>query len=88
QAGIAFVGPDEHAMFALGDKIASTLIAQTALVPCVSWSGSGLTLNLLGSGHAHDELDDGAKLTVPPDMFERACVHSVEEAVEIAEKVG
>lgn len=38
---IAFIGPNEKAMWALGDKIASSLVAQTANVPTLPWSGSG-----------------------------------------------
>ena len=38
--GITFVGPTDKAMFLLGDKIASTIIAESAGVPCVSWSGA------------------------------------------------
>jgi len=39
-----FVGPPEHAMWALGDKIASSIVAQTAGVPTLPWSGSGLLI--------------------------------------------
>lgn len=39
---VVWIGPPSSAMRALGDKIGSTLIAQTAGVPCVAWSGSGL----------------------------------------------
>jgi len=38
---LLFVGPPEHAMWALGDKIASSIVAQTAGVPTLPWSGSG-----------------------------------------------
>ena len=38
---IAFIGPPEKAMWALGDKIASSIVAQTADIPPLSWSGSG-----------------------------------------------
>ncbi|CAF3972236.1 unnamed protein product, partial [Rotaria sp. Silwood1] len=38
--GIIFIGPPEQAMWALGDKIASTIIAQSADVPTIPWSGS------------------------------------------------
>lgn len=38
---IVFIGPNEKAMWALGDKIASSLVAQTANVPTLPWSGSG-----------------------------------------------
>jgi len=34
------IGPSEQAMWALGDKIASTIIAQSANVPTLPWSGS------------------------------------------------
>ena len=30
-------------MWALGDKVASTIVAQTAGVPTLPWSGSGLS---------------------------------------------
>lgn len=39
--GIAFVGPNEQAMWSLGDKIASNIVAQTTDVPTLPWSGSG-----------------------------------------------
>lgn len=35
-------GPPEGAMWALGDKIASSIVAQTAGVPTMPWSGSGI----------------------------------------------
>lgn len=40
EKGIAFLGPPAASMAALGDKIGSTLIAQAAGVPTLSWSGS------------------------------------------------
>lgn len=45
--GIVFMGPPAKAMQDLGDKIGSTLIAQTADVPTVPWSGSGVYSILL-----------------------------------------
>ena len=35
------VGPPASAMWALGDKIASTIVAQTVGVPTLPWSGTG-----------------------------------------------
>lgn len=35
-------------MFALGDKIASSIVAQTAEIPTLPWSGSGTILNAYG----------------------------------------
>ena len=37
------MGPSETSMWLLGDKIASSIVAQTAGVPTLPWSGSGLT---------------------------------------------
>jgi acetyl-CoA carboxylase/biotin carboxylase 1 len=34
-----FMGPSEQAMWLLGDKIASSIVAQTAGVPTLPWSG-------------------------------------------------
>ena len=34
-------GPPASAMWALGDKIASTIVAQTVGVPTLPWSGTG-----------------------------------------------
>ena len=41
QHGIQFIGPPEHAMWALGDKIASSILAQSANVPTLPWNGMG-----------------------------------------------
>lgn len=40
EKGIVFLGPPAISMAALGDKIASLLIAQAAEVPTLPWSGS------------------------------------------------
>jgi len=49
---IVFIGPPEKAMWALGDKIASSIVAQTAEIPTLPWSGSG---NLM-TAHAQIKL--------------------------------
>jgi acetyl-CoA carboxylase/biotin carboxylase 1 len=36
---IKFIGPSGAPMRALGDKIGSTIIAQSAGVPCIGWNG-------------------------------------------------
>lgn len=38
---VSCTGPPASAMWALGDKIASTIVAQTVGVPTLPWSGSG-----------------------------------------------
>jgi acetyl-CoA carboxylase / biotin carboxylase 1 len=45
QTNISFIGPGAIAMHDLGDKISSTILAQSANVSTVPWSGSGLSVN-------------------------------------------
>ena len=40
------MGPSESAMWLLGDKVASSRVAQTSNVPTLPWSGSNLKVNL------------------------------------------
>ena len=67
---IVWIGPPPEAMRALGDKIGSTLIAQSAGVPCVGWSGSGLTVNYrkVDAQSAHNTRRHAA--TISPDARE------------------
>jgi acetyl-CoA carboxylase/biotin carboxylase 1 len=55
-------------MHDLGDKIASTLVAQAASVPCVPWSGS------------HVSVDYANTRIIPDDKFRAACVRTLAEA--------
>ncbi|CAI2196796.1 13386_t:CDS:2, partial [Funneliformis geosporum] len=41
---IVFIGPPGSAMRSLGDKISFTIVAQSANVPTMDWSGNGVTL--------------------------------------------
>ncbi|CAH1987134.1 unnamed protein product [Acanthoscelides obtectus] len=74
---IAFVGPSEKAMWALGDKIASSLVAQTAEVPTLPWSGSGLTAQY-----------SGKKIKISSELFAKGCVVTPEEGLAAAHKIG
>ena len=47
-------GPPETAMLALGDKIASNIVAETAGIPTLPWSGSGRWLPLAVTCHYPD----------------------------------
>jgi len=82
--GIKFIGPTAPVMAVLGDKIAANILAQTAKVPSIPWSGS------FGA-----DGDDGplqanlnAEGTIPDEIFEKATTRTVEEAVIAAERVG
>ncbi|KAM9195095.1 acetyl-CoA carboxylase 2 isoform 4-T4 [Dugong dugon] len=81
--GIAFLGPPSEAMWALGDKIASTIVAQTLQIPTLPWSGSGLMVEW-----AEDGLQRGKMISVPEDIYDKGCVKDVDEGLAVAEKVG
>ncbi|XP_050530810.1 acetyl-CoA carboxylase isoform X6 [Daktulosphaira vitifoliae] len=74
---IAFIGPPERAMFALGDKIASSIVAQTAEIPTLPWSGSNVV------GHY-----SGKKIEIGPELYKKGCVSTIEEGLLSAEKIG
>jgi len=76
ELGITFIGPTESVMSALGDKIAANILAQTAKVPSIPWSGDGLETELTPEG------------TIPHDVFMKAMVNTVEDAVDRAGKIG
>ncbi|KAI9096466.1 acetyl-CoA carboxylase [Phlyctochytrium arcticum] len=76
---VTFIGPPPSAMRALGDKIASTIVAQSANVPCVSWSGTGITV---------DATDAAGNAYVPDEIYHQATTHDVEEGIRHAENVG
>ncbi|CDJ34560.1 uncharacterized protein EMH_0091040 [Eimeria mitis] len=54
--GISFLGPQAKVMAALGDKIAANILAQTAQVPAIPWSGTGLTAQLDKDGNIPEEV--------------------------------
>uniref|UniRef100_A0A4W3IZZ0 acetyl-CoA carboxylase n=1 Tax=Callorhinchus milii TaxID=7868 RepID=A0A4W3IZZ0_CALMI len=81
--GVAFLGPSSQAMWALGDKIASSIVAQTAGIPTLPWSGSGLTVEW----SKEDEMLR-RMVHVPLDVYRDGCVGDVNEGLEAAEKIG
>nr|CAB3219668.1 acetyl-CoA carboxylase-like [Phallusia mammillata] len=98
---IAFLGPSASAMWALGDKIASSIVAQTAGVPTLPWSGSGLTIaNSVTNGNSvngspEDNVSESSSnsqnfcvLSVPDDIYSQGCVDNVEAAMKAALKIG
>jgi acetyl-CoA carboxylase/biotin carboxylase 1 len=76
---IVFIGPPGSAMRSLGDKISSTIVAQSASVPTMPWSGTGITDTVLS---------EAGYVTVPEAAYADACVTSVEEGLTKAEKIG
>ena len=74
--GIKFIGPNSKVMAALGDKIAANILAQTAGVASIPWSGDGLTAKLDETG------------AIPKETFDAAMVTTAEEAIASANRIG
>ncbi|KAG2709256.1 hypothetical protein I3843_05G209100 [Carya illinoinensis] len=75
--GIIFLGPPATSMAALGDKIGSSLIAQAAEVPTLSWSGSHVKIP-----------PESCLVTIPDEIYREACVYTTEEAIASCQVVG
>ena len=75
--GIQFIGPTAPVMAALGDKVSANILAQTADVPSIPWSGGGIKSAL-----------DPKTGEIPKDIFDSACVFNADQAAESAAKIG
>ena len=76
---ITFIGPSGGPMRALGDKIAASILAQTARVSSIPWSGDGITCD------PKVVIETGA---IPPELFRKAMVTTEEECIAAAERIG
>ena len=83
KANIVFLGPGEVAMRDLGDKIGSSILAQSAGVNTIPWSG-----NFTGKLVTIDTEAYKKTQTIPSDAFEFCCVKTCEEAIAVAKKIG
>nr|CCC92488.1 unnamed protein product [Trypanosoma congolense IL3000] len=72
---VTFLGPSAEAMFSLGDKIASTIVAQSNGVPTVPWSGDEIRL-------------PPGTFEVDPMVYERAYISTAEECEEVCSRLG
>eukprot|EP01041_Mallomonas_annulata_P006607 gene6607-13373_t len=59
-----------------GIQISANILAQTALVPSIPWSGDGIVSGLDAEGN------------IPKDIFDSACVFSADQAAVTAKKIG
>lgn len=66
-------------MRSLGDKISSTIVAQSAQVPTMPWSGSSLS---------QTELSPQGFLTVADEVYHEACVTDVAGGLIKATEIG
>lgn len=67
-------------MWSLGDKIASSIVAQTAGVPTMPWTGSGLKLD----GYGEKEMKEGKLVSVPVTLYSQATVRTVEDGWQVS----
>uniref|UniRef100_A0A674K9S8 acetyl-CoA carboxylase n=1 Tax=Terrapene triunguis TaxID=2587831 RepID=A0A674K9S8_9SAUR len=81
--GVAFLGPPSEAMWALGDKVASTIVAQTVQIPTLPWSGSGLMAEW-----TEEDCEQRRTISVSLETYARGCVKDVDEGLEAAERIG
>ena len=81
--GIKFIGPTGPVMYVLGDKIAANILAQTAKVPSIPWSGS-----FGGENDGPLEAKLNSEGTIPDEIFKKAQVFTVEEAITAANRIG
>jgi acetyl-CoA carboxylase/biotin carboxylase 1 len=81
--GIKFIGPTAPVMAVLGDKIAANILAQTAKVPSIPWSGS---FGGVDDGPLEANLNE--KGTIPDEIFEQATCRNVQEAIDAARQIG
>eukprot|EP00794_Sanderia_malayensis_P012741 gene12741-14046_t len=82
QDNIAFIGPTSTSMWALGDKVASSIIAQTIGVPTLPWSGNDLKID------GPDCIQNGRLIALPDDVYKKGCIADVIEGIKCASKIG
>ncbi|NXV00128.1 ACACB carboxylase, partial [Cettia cetti] len=70
-------------MWALGDKVASTIVAQTLEIPTLPWSGSGLVAQWSEEDQKHQQA-----ISIPLETYAQGCVKDVEEGLEVAMEIG
>jgi acetyl-CoA carboxylase / biotin carboxylase 1 len=77
QPPIKFIGPSGPPMRALGDKIGSTIIAQSAGVPCIAWNGQHVIASY-----------DKVTGSLPEQAFEDATIKNAADAEKAAQVIG
>ncbi|NXI80507.1 ACACB carboxylase, partial [Rhipidura dahli] len=70
-------------MWALGDKVASTIVAQTLEIPTLPWSGSGLVAQW-----SEEDQKLQQAISIPLETYAQGCVKDAEEGLEVAMRIG
>ena len=72
---VSFIGPPAEPMYALGDKIGSTIIAQSAGVPVIGWNGDDIRVDYKSEG-------------ITDETYAKANVLTGDDALACANRVG
>ncbi|XP_071847877.1 acetyl-CoA carboxylase-like isoform X3 [Apostichopus japonicus] len=81
--GISFIGPKESAMWALGDKIASAIVAQTAGVPTLPWNGDNLVVDW-----TEEDVKNNRIVSVPQEIYKKGCLENADDGLKAANRIG
>ncbi|POM63088.1 Acetyl-CoA carboxylase, partial [Phytophthora palmivora] len=73
---IIFIGPPGKPMRALGDKIGSTIIAQSAKVPTIAWNGDGMEVDY--------KENDG----IPAEIYDAAMLRDGQHCLDECKRIG
>ncbi|ORX97892.1 acetyl-CoA carboxylase [Basidiobolus meristosporus CBS 931.73] len=76
---IVFIGPPGSAMRSLGDKISSTIVAQSVQIPTMKWNGSHLDETIINSQ---------GYITVSDSVYQKANVESMDQGLAVVEELG
>ena len=77
------MGPPAEAMWALGDKIASSIVAQSAKVPTLPWNGSGLSVPW-----SPTDSNKGKVIQVPMELYRKGSIETVQQGLEVRSSVN
>ena len=65
-------------MWSLGDKIASSIVAQSAGVPTLPWSGDDLMVKF-----SAEDAKAGKPLEIPDIIYKKGCVMDPDEGLKV-----
>ncbi|KAL5367110.1 acetyl-CoA carboxylase like biotin dependent carboxylase [Cryptosporidium parvum] len=77
---IIWIGPSAESMETVGQKIQSNIIAQSVQVPCVPWSGDGISVSVDRDGRFTGIVSD--------EQLQAACVNSTQECIDVCKRIG
>lgn len=65
-------------MWALGDKIASAIVAQTAGVPTLPWNGDNLVVDW-----TEEDVKNNRIVSVPQEIYKKGCLENADDGLKV-----